>query len=341
MIKIRAYKTNLGLFITSTKSCFLGSDILSKKFKYNNKSPKSTNHKDWLLIEDEAELQSISQLIKGRQINHRYEIKDIEDISDKTPKYFTREEVGFTYDGDGDWVWAVEKLRKYYSWYEEIHDIEEDSWGEIEFEIEYVGEVEISSIDKPKDIKYTVYRSNHSHQGTVELDLSSISIYSELDKILVPGFALHSRPCSITSEQTYNIVRQYIKENINPKNAIVTSDYDFCFTVEKNIKIKPWDRIYEIKKKNGRSYAKPKLTRKSVTMKQEQIFEMTNKQDNYKGYTPIIGFSGNTLQELVENVKGYLEELIYYINVEVSECEHCSGTGNIIKSDFHLNKREN
>jgi hypothetical protein len=60
-----------------------------------------------------------------------------------------------------------------------------------------------------------------------------------LERMLTPEFALHERPCSITSKQTYDIVRYYVKENIDPKQAEVTSDYDFCFTVKKKVAIKP------------------------------------------------------------------------------------------------------
>lgn len=65
---------------------------------------------------------------------------------------------------------------------------------------------------------------------------------------------------------------------------------------------------------------------------------MTNKSDNYKGYTPIDGFEAESLQELHNNIKEYLEELIGMINEPLSECEHCNGYGHVLTS-FNKNRR--
>ena len=43
------------------------------------------------------------------------------------------------------------------------------------------------------------------------------------------------RRCRLTSQESFDIIRWYIKRNIDPKAAEMTSDYDFCLTVKKLI----------------------------------------------------------------------------------------------------------
>ena len=179
---------------------------------------------------------------------------------------------------------------------------------------------------------------DYSHKGTKEIDLSSVVRYDELEEMLTPEFLLCIRPCCLTSKQSYVIIRQYVKDNINSKMAVITSDYNFCFTVKKKINIKPLTQTWEEKKKNGKSYARPRVHSKKIEYTQKEVFEMTNNEDNYKGYTVIPGFKGASLADLAENIKLYLDELIHFINSPVSECEHCNGTGHIIEK---FNDRNN
>lgn len=338
-LKIRVYRTNLGLFISRVIDAGYWLNYrLPDTYLYNGSLPKDTNHKDWILVDGDV-LSSVKEKVMGSRVNYKYQIKDPNDISEKCPEFLTRDQVGYEVDDDYDSYWNNQDFKKYRTWYKEIYDTTKDSWEDAEFEVKDLGEIEISSLSSPLNITYKVQRTNYPHEGTADLDLSQIARYYDLDKMLVPEFAIQERPCNLSSTQTYNIIREYIKDNIDPKNATVTSDYNFCFTVKKKIKVKPWIKSYEIKKKNGRSYAKPRITKTPVEYKTGQIFEMTHTKDNHKGYTPVVGFKGETLQELADNIKLFLDELMYYINTEVTECEHCCGTGNIIKSGFDINKR--
>ena len=202
-----------------------------------------------------------------------------------------------------------------------------------------MGEIKSEWAENPADARYSVWNGEYKHEGNRMVSISSVASFSELSEMMTPDLLLHNQPCSISSEQTYKIIRKHVSDNIDPKWAVITSDYDFCFTVKKKIAIKPITRTYEQTKSNGRSYAKPRLSTKTTTHKESEIFEMTHSGRCYKGYTPISGFKGDSLQELINNIDQYLSELMTYINEPLSECQHCNGTGHIFGEPFEKNKR--
>lgn len=137
------------------------------------------------------------------------------------------------------------------------------------------------------------------------------------------------RPCELTSKQTYRIIRHHVKENINHNYGVITSDYDFCFTVMKRIPIKPYVISSEIKRDNGKSYRPPRFKHHEKKYNTWELFEMTNSEDRYKGYTVIPGFKGDSLADLYDNIKTFLDDLMNHINAPIIECEHCNGYGHI------------
>ena len=148
-----------------------------------------------------------------------------------------------------------------------------------------------------------------------------------LDKMIFPEIIIHSRPCSLDSKQVYDITRQYIIDNINKDIAKITSNYDFCFEVKKIIKrVEP--KTYETYNIFARTKkARSKTHYKVSEYKEIQIFEMTNENEKYKGYTPISAIYANNENELKEKLDDFLEDLINFINTPIEECEHCKGTG--------------
>lgn len=152
----------------------------------------------------------------------------------------------------------------------------------------------------------------------------------EIERIVLPK-VLHSEvPCSLNSQQVYGIVRKFIKENINGKYARITSDYDFCFTVQKVIPIlKPYSfrSVW-----NTGSKKRPKYAIIDCKEKLIPVFEMTNEKDKYKGYTAIGGLSAENERDLNKQVDDYCLELITAINEPLVECNKCGGYG------FHVDK---
>ncbi len=219
------------------------------------------------------------------------------------------------------------------------HDKEPDTWEQVEFEIDIRNDVIISDLNEPAKMTVRVRQAGFLDTKTSEVDLASIINYTELEKALTPEALLHERPCFLTSEQTYKIVRAYIEDNINGAISRITSDYDFCFTVKKKVAIKPWIKQREIMTARGRSYRPPKFVTSKVESREIEIFEMTHANAKYAKYTVIEGFRGDNYRSLAENIKTYLDELMEFINQPVVECQTCQGCGHIFPDKFPLNER--
>lgn len=348
MSNLEYYKSDKGIYVALEKvswrqdrEYFIRGDYF--KCKVNGKEPTPTHHSAWIFIEGESKLKTYSKLVSGGYENYRWELKDSapEAIKDLTPKTISLEDSFEWYDDDDDvYSNVIGNKCEYYAYamfYERVSDKQEDFWEEQPIDIKFLGEIESNWVSNPLEAKYSIPSSSSKH--THSIDITKVATYSELSKMMTEDLLLINQPCSITSTQTYNIVRKHINDNINPKWAVVTSDYDFCFTVKKKIEIKPFIEKTEITKSNNRSYAKPRFNTREIRCKTSEIFEMTHAERSYQRYTPIRGFQGDTLQELIDNVDSYLEELMTFINVPLVECEHCSGTGHHVQDSFEVNKR--
>lgn len=131
--------------------------------------------------------------------NRRWELKEGYPESELTPKVLAYDEL----DSDDD----------IYALYVSKYDTVEGVWEEIEFDVEILSEEESFYIEKPK------------YKGTPSLMTQ-----------LTTNPLLHAqRECSLSGKEFYNVIRNYIKTFIDGRYAKITSDYDFCLTVEKVI----------------------------------------------------------------------------------------------------------
>ncbi|AUR92183.1 coil containing protein [Vibrio phage 1.170.O._10N.261.52.C3] len=336
-VQIQAYKSERGLYLCKKGSQARWDSKLEQSHEYNGKLVQPTHHSSWFLLEGESSLESVTAKVSDKQVNHRWELIDQEDNELGLPLILDKETSGEYYNddeySDDPYGWCIPEESKYYkfrTFYHRKYDFEPQPRKEVEFEVEVLGEIDVSEVDNFTDMKISyVHRPNFKDE-VVTTDLASLVRYDQLELMLVPTLAIHNRPCSIDRDTTYKIVRNYIRENMDGKYARITSDYDFAFTVKKKIKIKPIKHKSEITKSNGRSYAKPRFKEWTTTHKEVEIFEMCPAK-KYQKYTPIEGFRGENLQDLAENVKLYLDELMEVINAPLVECEHCQGHGNILE----------
>jgi hypothetical protein len=335
-LKLIYYTSPEGIYIAEDEYGWNGRPDL-KFSKVNGKPTQKTFSKGWCFIAGEKEVNKIERFIPAKNVHIGFQLKDGSLASEKIPSYLSLEESAYNWGYDGD-PWEDSPYKDYSSLYEKVLEEIPETYEELEFEAENKGNLDIKYREKPADMRLTVYKTEWTHQGTKEIDLSGVARWSELEKILTPEFALPERPCSLTSKQTYDIVRYYVKENIVPKIAEVTSDHDFCFTVKKKISIKPYIHRWEEKKANGKSYARPRMRNRTITHTSEKIFEMGHKDKPWQDYTPIEGFAGESLEDLVENVKLFLDELMFHINSPVEQCEKCNGTGHILPEIKRGNK---
>ena len=139
----------------------------------------------------------------------------------------------------------------------------------------------------------------------------------------------------MTSQQVYKIIRSHVLNNINGAVARVTSNYDFCFEVKKVVKTTSFEVKSEQLTQRGNSYKPPRFSKKTQDSKLDTIFEMTwwgaDKGKGYGSYTVIQGWEAPNLQELADQVKFYLEDLMKVINAPAHECKECKGCGMIFE----------
>ena len=104
--------------------------------------------------------------------------------------------------------------------------------------------------------------------------------YSIEDEISTDPALLQEKPCLLSSEESYAIIRAHVKANIDHKVAAITSDYDFCFTVEKIIPLYE-SQSYQVDVNNQNFFQKRK--RKS---KWETRYRVDRKAVVYKAAPP-------------------------------------------------------
>ena len=326
MIKIEYYQSNLGVFIKnewSMNSLYINDipfteGIARKGFRQFN-------------------IPSIDKVERKSSPTYEtigYKLKVVELTSDKIPLYLKQEEVQSYMDEDERTRWTnYEEIRGLYT----VDSVQkEGGLTPVEYQLVCLGTLQIDNIESPATMAINVSNPKTYIEPPKGYDLSGLVTYSDLEQMLTPEFLLHERPCKLTSKQMYNIVRNWVKTNINPKCAEITSDYDFCFTVKRKLYHPPVEIKTEIKKQNGRSYATPKFNTRTKAYDSVQIFEMTwvgyRGNGGYEGYTCIPALEGSSLKDISERLKYYLETLMEEINKELDKCSCCKGHGYIVKS---------
>jgi len=340
IVKLTYYKTNKGLLVANAAMNYgTVRSTLRTNALINNKPLLPTFSDVWYLVEDETEITSYKEKESDKNELSHYILEDADmEIEGKIPFRLKPEEVQQYWDEDDECnYWK--NYSSIQSLYKPVYNKVVGGYEPVEFEAECKGEVQ-GDITQPVTTTFKIKKQDTWKDVNQVVQIDKIVHYGELDKILTPEFAIHTKPCALTAKQTYDIIRTFVKDNIDPKQAIITSDYDFCFTVKKKVALKPWVKNTEVKKANGKSYRSPKFKTQTVDHKQVELFEMCHEAKGYQSYTPIKGFSGSSLEDLVDTVKNYLQDLIDYINMPVAECQHCGGTGHVITKSFDMNKRE-
>ena len=250
------------------------------KFLYNWKKLLPTHCNTWGFIPWEKELKTIVQVFKPKQIPYKFVLKE--------PEKFPNLEKSYLYDDvtdDWDFIQSFQDILWLYTLEFKEEKVEDKK---IEFEAIILWEIE--KIEDVSPFKYKVITDNKIG----EIDMSQIW-YEDYIKITVPEILRYEYPCSIDWNVAYEIIRTHIKENIDWRYAKITSDYDFCFAVEKK-------------------YTEDKF---------EIIFKMTPPKRKYDNY-PIIGwFTWNNLKDLKEKIDLYLKELMEKINEPFIQCPNC------------------
>ena len=326
-MKVQYYKSNHGIFfsIESAYSSYYGLNQYTVNGIEGSAIPKYGSY--YLVDSDQLVFQKkvspskvqVGWKLKNKELESRILPLDLQvnDILEPTDE----EDRSGPYD-------------EYSALYERVFKEFPAALVDVEVQLVYLGELQIDNLSRPEETKVKVVSGNFGGQAQI-LDLSSIVSYDDLTKMLVPDFMLHNHPCSLASQQVYAIIRSYVKDNINTKTAKISSDYDFCFTVQKVLTTaKPIKVSKEVFKPNGGRYATPRFKTVEASTKMQQIFEMTHSGPGGKhsGYTVIEGWKADSLEDMKQQVKVYLESLMQVINAESKECSCCCGTGFVFET---------
>lgn len=343
MLKIVTLESEKGLYVSSAKFTYNGvrEGIAHRTYFINTPDivVKDTHLSGWKLLEGVFSIDKVITKEQRKKINIRWELVDKEDNEIGLPEVLSPEEVCEWWDED-DYEHCFgnqSKYFKYRSFYKRCYDYSEQEYKDVEFEVTNLGKILNEEVENYSSEKVKLVIPSYDNKNPHPVDLASVTTYSELAQMLVPELAIHNQPCAISRDNTYKIIRNYILDNIDGKYARVTSNYDFCFTVKKIVKIKPYEHKTEEKKLNGKSYARPRIKTQTITSKEIEIFEMCPSKQ-YQSYTPIEGFKGDNLQDLISNMESYLQDLMEYINLPLEECSCCNGVGYVLQS-FDKNKR--
>lgn len=281
--------------IVARNAVFLSSNIKGESYYssyrldgyyFDGEPTKTTFKEDWIKVK------SIPKTITKKQpqshINVRYELKEGFQETDLTPKVISE------YD--------MEEYEAVHGLYTRKYDLEEERFVEIPFELNVIEEI---------NGDFEITKQEYDAQHTL------------LDKITTHPVLLVNKPCSLTKKQSYNIIREHVKRNINPKYAIITSDYDFCLTVQKVIAIEPEE--YTVNINAAYSRRKPKYETRFKRDRKVVVYETS--PEGYQGYPTVGCFTGEDADDLKKNIDNFLEELMKKINEPLVECSHCKGNG--------------
>ncbi|MFI2856885.1 hypothetical protein ACH6EH_07065 [Paenibacillus sp. JSM ZJ436] len=283
-IKLIAIQTKDKVYISDNveNSSYFYTKI--KSLIFDGVKPTNTYKNDWFEIACVPVV--IQQELPAEQINVRYELKPAH-YHTGLPRVLKHSD----FDEDTGQYESV------YGLYERKFDLTEPKLENVAFELSVIAELE----------DFEVVRSDYQLQHSI------------LDRITTHPILLTTKPCKLTRQESYEIVRKYVRQNIDPKWAKVTSDYDFCFSVSKEISHEPISYQVNIEKR------KPKYETRYNRSRTVKAFEVAPKR--YDGYPVIEPFEGKNEDDLKKNIQIYLDELMQAINKPLVECVHCKGYG--------------
>lgn len=286
-----------------------GSNIC-REFEFNGDKPAGTFHSRWYLVKS---LKNVVKIIPEKKTPVKLKLKSNVIETDEYPA-----EVPYSYESD------------YYGsgFYETVYDVEPSKKVEIELKANIL--YKIKDIESLKGFSFKVKDPRWPNSQPSYHITQDKAIHQIIDQIIFPKPMLATRPTRLSSIDSYEIIRNYIKDNINPKYAEITSDYDFCFTVQKKIPLSQkqeykYDANFTIFGKRK----KPKHLTAYHTDRKVKVFEIAPERDGkvYNGYSRCKEFEGENYQDLVNNIQTYLKNLIEEINHPLVDCPKCSGSG--------------
>lgn len=278
------------------------SHIDLKTFIFDCGEAKETNKKGWYELPRLPK--KIEKTIKPSSKLVGFKLKDGFPPSEKLPE---RVDPEFFDDIDGDDDEIHYKNEEIMGLYERIYE-EQPAYNEqIEFEISTIAH-------KDSNWQFVTAPPNVQHYL--------------LDEITKHPAVLQDERCFLSTEESYKRIREFVKTNINPRVAYVSSDYDFHFEVSKKIQLHEKEQY----KRCTNIFAKrPKYVKDYRLDRKISVYDIIPKEEERKSYSEhshvAPKFEGANYKDLEANIATYLNELIEKINEPLKDCPHCKGRG--------------
>lgn len=313
-LELKAIKVLNGYFVSNG-----GYDTgLISSYKFNGEIPQKTFNNQWCFVKSLDNVTFINQEVRKRV---GFKLKENVIPTEDLPKE--------VFENDYE-KYLLDNYDSYNRpFYDELLEITPSFEEECDVSVEIL--LQCDDIENVKGFSYKVRNASYpnSQQGREITQYQVIN--QELDKIIFPTPALSIRPSKLSSVDSYEIIRNYIKDNIDPKVAVVTSDYEFCLTVQKRIPLAEKVKYTYDANNNffGGRKRKPKMVTDYKVERKVTCFECAPFKDGkvYGGYTRCIEFEGGSWEDLQNNIDMYLKELIEEINKPLVDCDKCKGCG--------------
>ena len=326
----KAIYVNNGVFLASNKL----HDSTIKTLLVNGKKGRDTHLSKWSFFLGVTRITQVEKKITGKNVPQCWVLSDESLFNEgKIPMQLPLDDLYSDYE-DG----FSGKMASLGSLYEVKYEREPDKLENMEFTILEELRYDVDEHNPPIDFK-TLKIGVSTYDRSMDRKCQAPKT-STMDQLLFPGVIQQHRPCFFSSEETYNIIRWYIRQNIDLEQAKFHIDANNFLKVMKKVKKEPIYWKTEIKRVNGRSYARPRFTNHTSSHDLVEVFEMTHAARPYDGYTTIKGFSGDNQEDLKAKIDAYLEELMLVINTPAKRCESCAGVGNTFDTLDNINRRE-
>lgn len=323
--KFLLIKTNEGVFVSDVLNSWSSTQI--RNLRFNKQLAEETFHKNWFKIEYTKDT-LVEEIIPAKTETVKYKLIKGFPVTDKTPKEVPGNFFEYNYDIESVENAGIKDL------YEPVVKETPETYDPVDAEFEVIAEIENLEVLKPLNLK-GYFRNSTGPDG--ERAVSDNPNWKEvnhqfIDRIIFHNDLLPLRPVEISSEASYAILRQYIKSNLNYEVCEITSDYDFCLTVSKKIKLKE-SKAYRYNENMFSGKRKPKFVTRFIKENKVKVFEIAPniKGEVYEGYTEMPTFQGDNYRDLEKKVEGYCKEVIEELNKPVHYCEKCNGLGVIEK----------
>lgn len=272
---------------------------LDKGFLFDGQKALPTNKKGWHELPNLPK--KVEKLVSPPQIITHYKLKEGFVSTEKLPEQLPEDFFSWDYDAN---EYKNNEIR---GLYEPVCEQKEPYLENVEFEI-------VTIAHKGSNWKFLAAPKNVQH-----FLLDEITKHPEL---------LQDERCFLSSEESYKRIREFVKLNINPRAAYVSSDYDFHFEVSKTITLHEKEKF----QRNIKPFAKrPKYVDDYREHRKISVYDIIPKDDQRKSYSThshvAPKFEGANYEDLENNISAYLMELIEKINEPLQDCPHCKGRG--------------